>query len=204
MMHVPETDLALFAAGDLARWQQLKVSIHVHRCDRCRALVDAYSADAEYLKSGAADLPPGVDWDRLSAEMSANIHLGLTAGEIVAQPKRRESINVWQDFWGWRTAAAAVGIVVLVGLAWWVNMPASTNQVLGRIVGNMIDPPDSRAVVVASPERGIEFRENGGVLGFADLKNEVPLAVTVSNTEASAQYMDEDTGQLVIATVYVE
>lgn len=210
-MHVPETELALFATGDLARWPQLKVSIHVRRCGRCRTLVDAYRADAEFLKAGSGDLPEGVAWDRLSAEMSANIHLGLAAGEIVAQPKRREAVNMWEGmregFWGWQAAAAGLGVVLLIGSAWWLNMPPSTNQSLRAVAERLFSrgpfgpvEADFGPVVVASPEKGIALHENGGSL----VNQTAPLTVTVSNTEASTQYFDEDTEQLVITTVYVE
>lgn len=208
--HVNDTDLALFATGDLAAWQRLQVSIHVRQCDECRAMVDAYRSDAEYLKVSAQDLPEGVDWDQLSAEMSANIHLGLAAGECVSQPAKRSEISSpWAGFWGWRAAAAASGMVVLLVCAWWLNMPRGDTEAMNRVLTALwhsgplgSQEQDQRPVVEASSE-GIEFRENGAALGMAAMDGAEPLSVTVSNTGASAQYMDEDTGQLVITTVYV-
>jgi hypothetical protein len=211
VLHVQDSDLALFATGDLAQWQRLKVSIHVRRCDACRSLVDAYRGDAEYLKAGALDLPEGVDWDRLSAEMNANIHVGLAAGECVAKPgKRRQAVNVWDGFWGWRAAAAGVGVMVLLVCAWWLNMPRSDTQALGSIWQVLLHsgpfgPPEvERGPIVAASAEKIAMRENGSGLEVADLDGDDPLTVTVSNTEASAQFVVEDTGQLVITTVYVQ
>ena len=63
-------------------------------------------------------MPQGVDWDRLAAEMTANIHLGLEAANASGRcaPPKPERI-------GWRAAMVMAGLsVVLVG-AWWLNPP---------------------------------------------------------------------------------
>src|SRR5207253_2372773 len=75
--HVAETDLALYAAGDLPFWQNTFVRLHVRQCDECRGFVEALRADREELRRSAGDLPANVDWDQLASEMTANIRVGL-------------------------------------------------------------------------------------------------------------------------------
>ena len=55
--HVMETDLALYAAGDLPFWRGAVVRFHVRHCDECRALVEALRADRQELRRSADDLP---------------------------------------------------------------------------------------------------------------------------------------------------
>ena len=62
---------------------------------------------------------------------------------------------------------------------------------------------DSGPVVSAS-SKGIEFRENGAALGVST-GQAPPVAVSVSfSGSASARYVDDDTGQVTIATVYTQ
>ena len=49
--------------------------------------IDVYRHSRQRLKQAAAEMPEGADWDRLAAEMTANIRVGLAAGECVA-PRR--------------------------------------------------------------------------------------------------------------------
>ena len=81
MTHAKETDLALFASGDASLWQRLRLRMHLGRCAQCREVAAAYQADREGLKQEASRMPPGVDWEHLAAEMTANIRVGLEAGE---------------------------------------------------------------------------------------------------------------------------
>ena len=34
--HVRETDLALYASGDVSLWQRAAIRLHVRQCERCR------------------------------------------------------------------------------------------------------------------------------------------------------------------------
>ena len=83
--HVKRTDLALYATGDLRLWQRAAVHLHVRSCEQCRAAVEEFRADGRALRDVAEGLPDGVDWARLSAEMAANIRVGLAAGECVRE-----------------------------------------------------------------------------------------------------------------------
>jgi hypothetical protein len=218
MTHAKETDLALFVSGDASPWRRLRLRMHLGRCAQCREIAAAYQADREWLKQEASRMPPGVDWERLAAEMTANIRVGLEAGECVA-PRRRRRAALATTFrirrmpihmsFGWAAAAAAVGVTLLIGAALWLNFPSSDKQVLGRAMSQLFhgrgitDSEDSGPVVEAS-DNGIMLRGNGGALKISQGALR-PVAVSVSaQGSASASYVDADTGQMTITSVYVQ
>src|ERR1700736_3003585 len=102
--HGMETDLALYAAGDLPFWRSalvgLRVRLHLRGCDECRELAEAMRADRAELRRSADDLPADIskncDWDQLAAEMTANIRVGLAAGECVTPRERKVAAISWR------------------------------------------------------------------------------------------------------------
>jgi hypothetical protein len=216
--HATETDLALAATGDLSPWRSALVRFHVARCAQCRETVDAFRRDRERLRQEASRMPPGLNWERLAAEMAANIRVGLEAGECVAP--RRSKRAVWTEgllsfrhvSFGWKIAGALTAAIALVALALWLNFPASDQAALGKAMSQLLRGrgalegkagDDAGPVAEASPT-GIELRENGGALRISqgDLR---PVNVSVSaQGSASARYVDADTGQVVITSVYVQ
>jgi anti-sigma factor RsiW len=196
--HVREVELALFAAGDLTPWNRAAVRLHTANCEECSARVQAYRLDRERLKRDASEMPAGVNWDRLAAEMTANIRVGLAAGECVAPRGRKRIARAW-----WPAAAVASAAVLLTMAAWWLNLPASDTESLVRVMRNLAHVRTVAAkelpYVEASPS-GIEVRENGSALrplqGTA-----LPSVVSVSTAgSASARYIDAD-DQITITSV---
>src|SRR5262245_45382101 len=127
--HIAEAEVALLAARELALWRRLWHNLHLAQCAGCRERVEVYRADRNLIRQMADAIPSGVNWDRLSAEMTANIRVGLAAGECVAQrgPKRMLSTP-------WRVAAATAGFTGLLLSAWWLNMPPGGSASLGHAV----------------------------------------------------------------------
>jgi hypothetical protein len=219
MRHIADTELALYASGDLSAWRQAVAALHLGRCQGCRALAEAFRADRRKLREAADVMPDGVDWDSLSAEMTANIHLGLEAGQCVTPRGRRIPIfkpNVgWASQWlmAWRPAAVAAGLTVLLVGAWWLNVPGSGTQSLLRAlrltggggrgaVSNALVPGES--AVVEATSSGIYVHENGSSLRIAQ-GDARPVAVSVSaQGSASARFVDDDTGQVTITSVYLQ
>jgi hypothetical protein len=208
MRHTSETDLALYATNDLARWRRYWIGLHVARCAQCRERVDEYRADRDHLRSIGEELP-GVRWERLAAEMAANIRVGLAAGECVAPRAPRHTIPL-----GWRVGAAITGFCALLVLAWWLNMPASQTASLGRAMKAIVNGRewqarrmlglDDAATLVEASAEGVELRENGGALTLSQ-RGARPVSVTL-NTQGSARarYIDSDTGQVTITSVYAQ
>jgi len=197
--HVSESDLALYVSGDLSLARRAFVRLHVSGCERCRRRVDAYRSDRAAVREIAGEMPEGVNWERLSREMSANIRVGLAAGECVA-PRTRKVAAM-----GWRPAALMAGLSAVLALAWWLNMPPEMTHSLGRALsavwhGGVMQP--ERGLVVEADSNGIELRENGNSLGFSQGR---PVAVSVSvQGSASARYVNADTGQITITSVYAQ
>jgi hypothetical protein len=195
--HPFDTELALYAGGDLRGWERIKTALHVRGCPSCQANVQAFRLDLEQLQASAGQLPPGLNWDRLSAEMAANIRVGLAAGECVA-PVLRETAGAG---WNWKPAAAFAGLALVFGAAWWLNMPANDTAILTKAFGITAD---DRGPVLEASSEGIEFRENGSALGVST-SDAQPVATSVSfGGSANARYVDDDTGQVTITTVYVQ
>jgi anti-sigma factor RsiW len=130
--HIAESDLALFVSGDLSMWRYSAVCLHIAGCEACRARIELYRQSRQSLKQAAAEMPAGVNWDRLAAEMTANIRVGLAAGECVA-PRRRKPVS----FFGWKFAAVAGGVVCVLSAAWWLNLPSSDSESLARSLSNV-------------------------------------------------------------------
>jgi hypothetical protein len=209
MKHASETDLALLSAGDLALWRRPYVSLHAARCGECRERMEAYRAVRERVRSLGDEMPSGVRWDRLSTEMAANIRVGLAAGECVAPHALKPSIPM-----GWRVAAAIGGFSALLVLAWWLNMPAAQTASLGRAMKAIVNGrewqakhmfgfDDASSLVQASAE-GVELRENGSAMTLSQ-RGVRPVSVSL-NTQGSARarYIDADTGQVTITSVYAQ
>jgi len=75
MKHPNQATLALHAGGDLGFFARWRTERHLAQCDRCRDEVDAFVATREIIPD-LAEIPE-LPWNRLAAEMRANIRLGL-------------------------------------------------------------------------------------------------------------------------------
>jgi hypothetical protein len=239
--HMIESDLALFISGDVGMWTYVKINLHLAGCDTCRARIEAYRQSRLRLKQAAAEMPEGADWDRLAAEMTANIRVGLAAGECVA-PRRGKLDLRWKPSgglrgvrsalpasgWpaaGWKVVAAwsavAAGVAVILSAAWVLNLPSSDGASLAHAMHSLFQGSarsypgrpasnipgsniDDRGPVVEASADGVELRENGVAVSIPQASSR-PVAITVSAPgSASARYVDEDTGQMTISSVYVQ
>ena len=232
--HPSEARLALFATGDLALAPQLGVRWHLARCARCQELAAAYRNDHQALQMIAGEMPLRIDWDRLSAEMTGNIRVGLAAGECVASANASSAPAKLQGLAGfsgrsrrsrvsrpapatWRVVAATMGVGVLLAAAWWLNTPARQTESISRALRSIAANPlnisskkprlfgaDEPTFSVAVSTQGIELRENGAWLGVTQGKDR-PVAVSLNvKGTARARYVDEDTGQVTITSVYAQ
>jgi hypothetical protein len=202
--HVMETELALYAAGDLPFWRGTLVKFHVRGCDECRGLVEALRMDRQELRQSADDMPANLDWDQLAAEMTANIRVGLAAGECVT-PRERKVAAI-----SWRPMAIAAGLVVLLAGAWWLNIPRNDTEIIGRALHNIAtgervgSPQEERGPVVGASSSGVELVENGGRMGIEQGGLEPVMFSVSTQGSASARYVDQDTGQVTITATYVQ
>lgn len=207
MGHPSETDLALYSCGDAPLAARLRIAWHLRSCRACADRSAGYRGDRKAVETAALAMPPHVDWDRLSSEMSANIRVGLAAGECVAREPRRTPYLLLNK--RWQQGMAVAGLAVLLVGAWWFNMPASQHRALSRVGRALLE---GRAVsLIAEPGTiaevsplGVQLKEDGNSLAVTNPSGR-PVAVSVSlQGAARARYVDADTGQMTITTVYVQ
>ncbi|MGH9645686.1 MAG: hypothetical protein ACRD4E_02615, partial [Bryobacteraceae bacterium] len=182
----------------------LRVRLHVRRCEECHSLLEALRTDRQELRRSADDMPSGLDWDQLAAEMTANIRVGLAAGECVT-PREPKAAAM-----SWRPGAIAAGLVVLLAGAWWLNIPRTDTEAIGRALrdmatgGRLNATQEERGPVVGASSAGVVLVENGGRMGM-DQGGLEPVMYSVSTQgSASARYVDQDTGQVTITATYVQ
>ena len=208
--HLSETTLALYVSADLPLWRRALVGLHVARCSWCRQMAEIYRDDRLRVREIASEMPPGVNWDKLSAEITANIRVGLAAGECVA-PRKKKTAAL-----GWRPAAAMAGLAALLVCAWVLNMPSTSTQELGRAftaiwsghvlnAGGVSPVRDTHGLVVEVNSSGIELLENGStVLGVSQDQSKLVDVSASAEGSASARYVDDNTGQMTITSVYAQ
>lgn len=200
--HPAEGALALFAGGDLPWYERLRISRHVTACPACGRTVRSLRDVRATVKVAAAGLPEGLDWERLASEMTANIHVGVAAGQCVGPvPKLTRAPRL-----GWRPAAAFASVAVLVTGGWWLSSPPTGAQRVGELIHHVWRHPavaDSD-VLVGMATDGIELKQNGAVMTLM-YRGASPAVVTASTQGAvRARYVDADTGQVTITNVYAQ
>jgi len=195
MKHPGERLLALWSGGDLPAWRAWMVKRHVAGCEACRREVDAYRRASQVARE-MAELPAELAWDRLAAEMKANIHLGLVAGAIAAeQTKGRVR-------WGWRAAIAVAIFTLAVVSGWLAPFPLSKTVRKPPVVAGetALDP----GIFAEATPAGIELKGNGGTLAVVGRSTTVVTVSAKSSGSVGARFVDSDTGQVTIANVYME
>jgi len=155
----------------------------------------AYTRGEDWLRQVLPDLAetPEVPWNRLAAEMRANIRLGLAAGECVGAARENDEAG---DF-GWltrgRAALAMASLLVLVYSGLILQRPAPEAAALAP-----------EGPLVQATENGIQVR--AGDSAFR-LMNAGAKAVTYSASadgSMGARYVDPQTGYVTINNVYVQ
>ena len=108
--HPRETDLALFAGGELGPLSRWRIEKHVQSCETCRTAVADFfhlQGDLEEL----SDLPSSVDWVGMSLRIRKAV---AEAGESQSEPVRDHFFPkppAWQL--GLATAAVICGFIVV-------------------------------------------------------------------------------------------
>jgi hypothetical protein len=208
--HLPEQELALHASGDLNLWRSVCVRWHLSSCSLCRERVGQYRQDLLELDRLATELPAGMNWDgvywdKLAVEMTANIRVGLAAGECVA-PKLERRLHSTP----WRVAFASLGLAVLLLAGWLLNTPKAQTASLGRAMRAIANnswrtrSAENPGPIVSVSATGIELREGGSRLDVSQ-RDVRPVAVSLSvKGSARARYVDSETGQVTITSVYAQ
>jgi hypothetical protein len=185
--HPTETKLALFAGKDLSLPSRFRIALHLRGCRRCSRLVHEFRGVRELVAGCGPELPRGVHWDAMAAEMKANIRLGLAAGRCVETTVMRPALPRT----GWRAPALVLPVLLFVVAGW--------------ILQSLHPPlaPAAPEVVVQAGSAGIGVERNGR--GFTLLQPHTEDVVfSVRGEAAGARYVDEETGQVTISHVYAQ
>ncbi|MEZ5354866.1 MAG: hypothetical protein R2762_19705 [Bryobacteraceae bacterium] len=204
--HPGRDELALSISGDLPVSRRLAVRWHLRRCAACQREIQGYGeARARVRGGGGESLPGHVDWDELSSEMTANIRLGLAAGEIVRSGEEAAPSHLW------RAAVVMASVLMLAAsVIWWYHRtynPETTMALRGGPLAILSEAP-ARAedeVVLKATLGGIGVEQNGQAMALAAENEAAPRGVTVSLVGAmNARYVDEDGAEVTIHRVYTE
>lgn len=184
--HPSQTNLALFAGGELGRWTRWSVKRHIGICEECQRDITDFSV----LRDEAAVLAelPEILWDSIAAEMKANIRLGLEAGECVSpHPITRMVFSP-------RALAACVSLAALLVVSVFLERPAPRG----------LDIKTTEAVLETS-RSGIQLREGAqGIVLLNRHAREVPVNDLVTGRAMQQSYVDSETGMVTINNVYVD
>lgn len=188
MRHPNQATLALHAGGDLGPFRRWLTARHLIRCATCREEVAGYGEMREMLPE-LAELPE-ISWNRMAAEIKANVRLGLEAGECVREaelPLRRPASMA-----GWRAAVAFASVVVLVGGCMVLERPA---PIMAHRTGTSVESTRDGIQLQAGDDRMLGLM-NGGA----------QRAVYTLDAQGSmgARYIDPETGSVTINTVYAQ
>lgn len=184
MRHPNQSTLALHAGGDLGKFGCWKLERHLAKCDMCAAEVAAFE-DLRHSISELHELPQ-IPWNRLAAEMKANIRLGLAAGECV---RGEAPLLASRWFTGARAAVACAAIAVLI------------------FTGIVLERPQPAAVTAQAPmveatDNGIQLSAGGKMVGL--MNRGVKNVSYLPNAQGgmSASYVDPTTGVMTVNTLY--
>ncbi len=188
MKHPSQEILALQASGDLGPVARWKTARHLKGCPSCRDEVAAYAEMREILPE--LSQIPEVPWNRIAAEMRANIHLGLVAGACVRENAAQASpLSV--PLFGAARAMLAFGGVLAVLVAGFVLQHAA--------------PVSAAEAVVQATSKGVQRRVGDQTFGLMNSTGARDVTYSV-NAQGSmgARYVDPETGNVTMTKVYVE
>jgi hypothetical protein len=192
MKHPDQATLALHAGGDLGWLARRRTERHLSRCERCRDEVDAFAATREIV-TDLAEIPE-VPWNRLAAEMRANIRLGLEAGECVKTgevPLRETPV-----FTGARAVIAFASIVALLVTGIVLERPAPRHAITSA---------DDVMVVQATADF-IQVGRGGQAFRLLNRERVDPQQGVTYSADAQgsmgARYVDLETGNVTINRVH--
>jgi len=192
--HATELDLA--AIGELPFFRRMAIERHVKNCEACQERLAGYAA----LRAELLEMPePELDWNRLAAEMRANIHLGIEAGECVREAAAPRFANPG-------LIAAFASLLVLVGAAVVMQRAPSGNVTANRSVADAHSMPlsDYRVPVLQSSAQGIEMRSGPASFAFLNRENGPVNQVVSADGAVRSHDIDGDTGAVTIRDVYLQ
>jgi hypothetical protein len=188
MRHPKEAELALYAGGEASFWARARVSRHVRWCAACAGLVREFRGLREWTR-GQEELPEGVDWVQLAAEMKANIRVGLAAGQCIERSPEAAGLRWWRP-------ALVLPVLLVVMAGWWLQswpLPAVPAAA----------PAAPEGLVVRANPGSIEVEQNGRALALLHPRS-AQVTLSAAGGSLRARYVDAETGYVTISHVYTQ
>jgi hypothetical protein len=192
MTHPNQSILALYAGQDLGWFARRRTERHLAGCRECRDEVRAFASARENLV--ALDELPAISWNRLAAEMKANIRLGLAAGECVRGNRTAGPLVPFGMLSGGRTLTACASVMALVTAGLFLQRP------------NPAPAPAAAAesAVLRATANGIELNQGGETLSLLHVRSGDVTYSAGAQGSMRAGYVDSDTGNVTINNLYVQ
>jgi hypothetical protein len=188
MKHPADSLLALHAGGDGAMLDRWRTRYHLRHCERCRRQVQAYADASAAVRGSTPELPGYIKWNDLAAEMTANIRVGIAAGECVGPIPQRVEQRL-----GWRAAAVMAGMTAVLTTALWLNpVPRRQHALTGP------------KVEIRTTSAGLEVNENGNTLTLVHRRGGLKPIIVSAPGSLRSRFIDAETGQVTIHNVYAE
>ena len=186
MRHPKQATLALHAGGDLGPFRRWLTARHLTHCATCREEIAGFDEMRAMLPNLA--VLPDISWNRMAAEIKANVRLGLEAGECVRAadlPLQRTA-----PMGGWRPVVAFASVLVLVGGCMMLERPTPVVHAAG-------------ASVQSTPD-GMQSQAGGQMFGLTNSGAQQVTYTLNAHGSMGARYIDPETGAVTINTVYVQ
>jgi hypothetical protein len=173
LRHPRETDLALFAGGELGPLARWRIEGHVGGCSSCRQAVSEFFE----MRSKVMDLGdlPHVDWEALA--------VGIQQRTARERRQAQRTPAAWRPAWG---PALALLLLVAAG-AYLVQQNSAPVTVLDASAGAV----------------ELRLGQGQAFTLMSDAPEPTEVSWRVSADGASARYVDGETGQITINHVYV-
>ena len=197
--HLPIGLTALYTGRELPWRTRLKIKAHLRHCAECERKVESFhAAKAELRREAETSTLTGfeaiVDWSRLEREMMGNIAVGVAAARCVDKVRGKGVL--------WLRGAFALGLGTLFAAGWITHIPQEETEhlltSLRRWAGN--NATVSAGTVLRSSPESVAVRVGGATLTLMHPRSAVTSIAGGSAVQAS--YIDEETGQVPIASVY--
>jgi hypothetical protein len=193
--------LALYSRGDLPALPRLRLKTHVMHCAECEHQVELFTDSLFELKHEAATqtltaFEAIADWKTLEREMMGNIVVGVAAGRCIDNVGEK---RVWLS-----RLAFGAGLSVLFVAGWITHIPSEQTHHLVASLGQIIGLGQKTVplnMVQATPN-AIAVRSQGVTLRI--LHPPTAVVSLSGNSSIEARYVDEESGQLTIASVYAQ
>jgi hypothetical protein len=193
--------LALYASGDLKVFEAWRTERHVRCCGSCEQEVRAFRSTKAELRRATerctlAAFETPADWNRLEREMAGNIAVGVAAARCIERTGRKHMLLS-------RGVVIGIGLAALFAAGWMTHIPMEQNHHLVASIERIFRGPEPvrpMGTIVETTPEGIAVHTQAASLTILHPPSAVVSLAGGSGVTAS--YIDDETGEVTVTTVY--